>query len=67
MGLGRLRAQDRVLSVSAVANIVTVEEAGTQKEPLEIDEKGTCRKKALTRAPARDFGGSVEAMESGDI
>lgn len=65
--MGGLRAQDRVLSESDVANIVTVEEAGTEKEPLELDEKGTCRKEGLTRAPARDFRGRVEAMETGDI
>lgn len=65
--MGCLKAQSRVLSESELANIVTVEEAGTEKEPLENDEKGTGRKAGLTRATARDFRGSVEAMETRGI
>lgn len=43
-GLQCLRSEGRFLSESDVANIVADEEAGTDKEPLENDEKGTSSK-----------------------
>lgn len=52
------------LRVNVVANVVVDEEARTDKEPLENDEKGTSSKAGLTRATVRDFRVNVEEMKT---